>query len=350
VPVPFFGQKGNDMTINEILERVDRNNPNAFDKATKTGWIAQLDGKIALDVMLMDIAETEQFRYRIPEALEMTPLVGFPHDDLYELWLNVKIHAAQGETERYQNALLLYNAAYKNYVRWFAHTYAPAQDGTSAVTYYITAYGLAVQQGYGGSLEEWLESLKGDPGNPGTVAFEDLTPEQIAMLRGSDGMSAYALAVRQGYKGGLDEWLESLRGLSAYQVAVHQGFEGDEESWLESLKGTTPERGTDYWTAEDIREIQKYIDSGITQVEAVLVADGWSEDAPYTQTIPVAAVKADKPPHICPVYSGEMEDNEALADACAAVTYAKTEDGAVTFICLWEKPERDIPVRMEVRR
>ena len=170
------------------------------------------------------------------------------------------------------------------------------------------------------------------------------------MLRGEDGMSAYALAVRQGYNQSLDQWLKDLEGLSAYKVAVQQGFQGDEKAWLESLKGETPERGTDYWTEADIREIQSYVDSGITMVEAVLTKDGWSEAAPYTQTISVASVKSQKPPHICPVYSGEAEADEALAGACAAVTYAKTADGAVTFVCLREKPESDIPIRMEVRR
>lgn len=338
------------MTIQEIILAVDQNNPNAFDMKTKVQWIAALDGKIALDVMLMNPAEAQQFRYRMPEALKMEPVVPFPHDDLYELWLNVKIHAAQGETERYQNALVLYNAAYKNYVRWFAHTYAPAQGESSAVTYYITAYGLAVQQGYSGSLDEWLTSLKGEPGNPGTVAFENLTPEQVRALRGEDGMSAYALAVRQGYNQSLDQWLEDLQGMSAYEVAVQQGFQGDETAWLESLKGKTPQRGEDYWTEEDVAEIQGYVDTSVTPVKAVLTAEGWSQEVPYTQTISVAAVKAKNPPHICPSYSGETEADEALAEACTAVTYAKTADGEVTFVCLREKPESDIPIQMEVRR
>ena len=168
-------------TIRDLIARVDRNNPNAFSKETKVNWIAQLDGKIALNVMLMDVAETAQFRYKLPEALDYEPLVAFPHDDIYELWLNAKIHAENGETERYQNTLTLYNAAYKYYVRWFASTYAPAQDESSAVTYYITAYGLAVQQGYSGSLDEWLVSLIGP--------------------KGDRGKSAYEYAVEGGYKG-----------------------------------------------------------------------------------------------------------------------------------------------------
>lgn len=64
-------------------------------------------------------------------------------------------------------------------------------------------------------------------------------------------------------------------GKSAYEIAVDNGFIGTETEWLESLKGEpgkdgapgadgyTPVKGTDYWTSEDITEIQSYIDTQI---------------------------------------------------------------------------------------
>lgn len=47
-----------------------------------------------------------------------------------------------------------------------------------------SAYELALQNGYVGTEEEWLASLHG---KDGTVGFEELTPEQIEMLRGPQG-------------------------------------------------------------------------------------------------------------------------------------------------------------------
>lgn len=44
-------------------------------------------------------------------------------------------------------------------------------------------------------------------------------------------------------------------GLSAYEVAVKNGFQGTEKEWLESLKGYSPIKGKDYWTQEDIDSI-----------------------------------------------------------------------------------------------
>lgn len=53
------------------------------------------------------------------------------------------------------------------------------------------------------------------------------------------GLSAYELAVRNGFTGTEAEWLESLIGKTAYEVAVQQGFEGNVSAWLASLKGDT---------------------------------------------------------------------------------------------------------------
>lgn len=83
-----------------------------------------------------------------------------------------------------------------------------------------SAYEIARKHGFNGTEEEWLESLKGKNGEP--------------------GKNAYELAVENGYEGTLDEWLASVQGAdgkSAYEIAVEYGFKGTEEEWIESLKG-----------------------------------------------------------------------------------------------------------------
>lgn len=51
------------------------------------------------------------------------------------------------------------------------------------------------------------------------------------------GFSAYEEAVRKGFKGNEQQWLDSLKGDTAYELAVKHGYEGTEESWVNSLKG-----------------------------------------------------------------------------------------------------------------
>lgn len=65
----------------------------------------------------------------------------------------------------------------------------------------LSAYELAVQEGFIGSLTEWLESLKGANGKDGTDG-----------VNGQDGLSAYEIAVQNGFIGTETEWLESLKG------------------------------------------------------------------------------------------------------------------------------------------
>lgn len=49
-------------------------------------------------------------------------------------------------------------------------------------------------------------------------------------------MSPYDLAVSQGYEGSLEEWLESLKGESAYEIWLDQGHTGTEEDFLDWLR------------------------------------------------------------------------------------------------------------------
>lgn len=63
---------------------------------------------------------------------------------------------------------------------------------------------------------------------------------------GIDGLSAYQIAVNLGFQGTVEDWVLSLKGangtdgidgLSAYEIALINGFQGNESQWLLSLKG-----------------------------------------------------------------------------------------------------------------
>lgn len=68
-------------------------------------------------------------------------------------------------------------------------------------------------------------------------------------VRGAQGLTAYQVAVLNGYVGTQAQWLASLVGRSAYQIAVINGYVGTEQQWLLTLYGAD---GTDpgvlmYW-------------------------------------------------------------------------------------------------------
>ena len=86
-----------------------------------------------------------------------------------------------------------------------------------------------------------------------TLDGEWLTDDEGSKIlaQGMAGKSAYELAVEKGYRGTLDEWLASLNGSngddgkSAYELAVENGYPGTEEEWLASLKGSAGDQGDD---------------------------------------------------------------------------------------------------------
>ena len=93
-----------------------------------------------------------------------------------------------------------------------------------------SAYDIAVKNGFEGTEEEWLESLKGEKGDTLDIteiynelvnrgyegSFEDFVRD---FLKDTDviGKSAYDLAVEEGYQGTLEEWLDSLKGANGPQ-------------------------------------------------------------------------------------------------------------------------------------
>ena len=101
------------------------------------------------------------------------------------------------------------------------------------------AYMIAVQRGFQGSVDDWLESM-----------------------RGPVGKSAYEICVEQGFEGSIDEWICSLRGprglpgKDAYQLAVEFG----------GYKGTREEFASMYKT---IQESVIYVNSFNDRVEAL---------------------------------------------------------------------------------
>jgi hypothetical protein len=118
-----------------------------------------------------------------------------------------------------------------------------------------SAYQTAVRLGYVGTETQWIASLRGAQGPASTVpgpsayavaqaaGYGGTQTQWLASLQGTQGKSAYDTARDLGYGGTQTQWIASLKGAdgaagkSAYQVAVANGFTGTEAQWLTSLKG-----------------------------------------------------------------------------------------------------------------
>lgn len=87
-----------------------------------------------------------------------------------------------------------------------------------------------------------------------------------------------------------------------------------------------------------------------TTLYAALPASGWSDAAPYTQTVAVEGITAEDNPDYWPEYSGTNEERIAQKSAFAVLDHLETAAGTVTVTCFEEKPETDLTIGMEVHR
>ncbi len=112
------------LTLQQCIDAVDEVKPNAYGNETKTRWLNEIEGKVQTEVMLIAGADVIQYSY--PENKDWELLVGPPYDGLYPAYLAARIDFANGEYEKYQNTMQMFNDIYTDFVRWYAATYAPA--------------------------------------------------------------------------------------------------------------------------------------------------------------------------------------------------------------------------------
>ncbi len=79
-------------------------------------------------------------------------------------------------------------------------------DGTDG----LSAYELAIVGGFQGTEVEWMNSLRGEAGLDGEDGEDGEVGEDG--LIGTNGENAYELAILAGFEGTLEEWLVSLMG------------------------------------------------------------------------------------------------------------------------------------------
>lgn len=109
------------------------------------------------------------------------------------------------------------------------------------------AYSVAVKNGFSGSEEEWLKSLKGEQGPKGDEGQQGpMGPQGPKGDKGDTGeRGPQGVTGPQGPQGpegerGRDgangqDGLNGVNGLSAYEIALKNGFVGTEKQWIQYL-------------------------------------------------------------------------------------------------------------------
>lgn len=124
------------MTVNELLTEVDELKPNQYDDRLKIGWISNLDMQIVNDVILthenQPVTKDEEgneiafeFNGYTEADMDTELLVKEPYSELYKFFLFAMIDFYNGETDRYTNSMMMYNAAFSDYCNYYNRTHMP---------------------------------------------------------------------------------------------------------------------------------------------------------------------------------------------------------------------------------
>lgn len=113
------------MTIENIIDAVDALKPNPYTDDQKTAWLSRCEGQIQTECYLMPIEDVLIYDYTNDSKL--TPLVPPPYDKLYEAYICAMIDYANGEYNKYQNTMAMYNHDLSDFTRWLVRLYEPTR-------------------------------------------------------------------------------------------------------------------------------------------------------------------------------------------------------------------------------
>lgn len=115
------------MKINEAISRIDDLKPNTYSQSDKIKWLSHADATVKrLIIDTHEGAEDVTFSgYDDSTDLNTELLAPEPFDELYLRWLESQIDYYNGEYGKYNNAIVMYNAAYEAYRNEYNRTHMP---------------------------------------------------------------------------------------------------------------------------------------------------------------------------------------------------------------------------------
>ena len=123
------------MTIAEVISKVDELKPNTYSFEDKVAWLSNLDGRVKTQII--DTHECHHpvyfYGYDSDADQETLLLVPHPYDEMYLRWLEAMIDYHNGEDDRYNNAIMLFNNAYEGYKKHYTRTHMPRSRGNQFV-------------------------------------------------------------------------------------------------------------------------------------------------------------------------------------------------------------------------
>ena len=115
------------MKIKDAINQIDGQKHNTYSQAEKISWLSRLDSMVKrLIIDTHEGGEDITFTgYDENTDLETELLVPAPFDEMYIRWLEAQIDYTNGEYDKYNNSILMYQSAYDGYANYYNRNNMP---------------------------------------------------------------------------------------------------------------------------------------------------------------------------------------------------------------------------------
>ena len=205
-----------------------------------------------------------------------------------------------------------------------------------------SAYELAKEEGFEGSVTDWLLSLVGEKGEIGaevtdvsktssqglvdtyTITFSNGSTETFTVTNGERGSSISSIELTSS-DGSVDTYTIKLddgttesftvtngergpqgeAGKSAYELAKEEGFEGDVDDWLLSLVGKKGDKGD---IGAEVRSVTKTASNGLKDTYTILFSNGSISSFTVTNANSIVSIAKTATTNLVDIYTITMSD------------------------------------------
>ena len=119
------------MTILEAINRVDNLKFNSYDTSEKVEWLSRLDNSIKNTII--DTHEGGEgiifTGYDDRTDMNTKLLVPAPFDEVYLRWLEAQIDYHNGEFDKFNASIIMYNTAFDAYANYYKRNHMPRNRG-----------------------------------------------------------------------------------------------------------------------------------------------------------------------------------------------------------------------------
>ena len=119
------------MKINEAIQEIDNLKFNAFTQDQKVGWLSRLDNMVKTQIIdTHEGGEGVSFTgYDSDTNLQTELLIPSPFDAVYLRWLEAQIDYSNGEMDRYNISITMFNTEFEAFEAWYHRNHMPKSHG-----------------------------------------------------------------------------------------------------------------------------------------------------------------------------------------------------------------------------